>query len=515
MNFLYPSLLWLLFPLAILLWTSRKNTIAFIHSFILTLILLSLSRPIEHQVLVDAKIQSKDILIAIDVSYSMRATDLKPNRYDFAKETISALLLQNPSDNVMLIAFTTNPLLLSPPTTDHPLIHIALKSLNPEFILTKGTSLKRLFAKIATLDNGYKEVILLSDGGEEKLSEALIQSIEQSPNSLHIVALGTIQGTTISHKDHTLLKDKEGNLVISRINPMLKILAHRVNATYIETSSRPIDTAKTLDTAINNNQKKQQLINKKQKQHKELYTLPLLIALLLFLFLHTRAIKYIILFLALIGIQAEASFMDRFYLLSAYYAYENKSFISSQEKVQKIKSSSLQSHTLLAHSLYKQGKYKEAIKVYHSISSSSLLIKQQNYYHIANAYTLLEKYTKAKIYYSKALNLGEDKDARHNLNLIALRKDKDDASLGIAHPKSQSDNSTKSDTPSSKESKNEEDNPSSSNSGSGEGNNEKNKKNKAPQKLLSDDNKEEQPHPLGSKVYELINKGYIRETRPW
>ena len=159
----------------------------------------------------------------------MKATDISPTRYDFAKETISALLQANPGDNVMLIAFTTNPLLLSPPTTDHALINIALENLNPEFILTKGTSLEKLFKKLSSMKIGHKNLVLITDGGEENNLEKLTTLVENADISLTILALGTKQGTTIQNKDGSLLKDKEDNLVISRVNPLLESLASSVS----------------------------------------------------------------------------------------------------------------------------------------------------------------------------------------------------------------------------------------------------------------------------------------------
>ncbi|PTB87132.1 VWA domain-containing protein, partial [cyanobacterium G8-9] len=190
------------------------------------------------------------MIIALDVSYSMRATDLSPTRYDFAKETIRVLLEKNPSDNIMLIAFTTNPLLLSPPTTDHTLINIALKSLNPEFILTKGTSLEKLFKKLSQLDAGHKNLILMTDGGEESDLTKLTSILADSDISLTILALGSKQGITIKNKDGSLLKDKQGNLVISRINPLLEILASTVKGNYITASSSPEATANQIDTVL-------------------------------------------------------------------------------------------------------------------------------------------------------------------------------------------------------------------------------------------------------------------------
>jgi Ca-activated chloride channel family protein len=123
----------------------------------------------------------------------MRAKDLPPTRYDFAKETIKILLEKNPSDNIMLMAFTTNPLLLSPPTTDHTLINIALQSLNPEFILTKGTSLEKLFTRLSSMQLSHKNLILITDGGEESDLNKIIPLLKTTDIALTILALGSKQ----------------------------------------------------------------------------------------------------------------------------------------------------------------------------------------------------------------------------------------------------------------------------------------------------------------------------------
>lgn len=264
-----------------LLWRSSYSFVNKIHLIILMLIVLTLTRPVVEQMPKESQIEGRDIIIALDVSYSMNATDIKLNRYEFAKEIIFHLLKENPTDNVMLIAFTTNPLLLSPPTTDHKLIEIALKSLNREFILTKGTSLKKLFEKLASMQMGHQNLILISDGGEENNPNELREILKKSDISLTILALGTIQGATIKKRDGTLLKDKEGNLVISRVNPMLKSLS----SSYFEPSSSPKATADELYNSLSDNANR---AKKMQYSYLELYQIPLIFAILLFLMVHTR-----------------------------------------------------------------------------------------------------------------------------------------------------------------------------------------------------------------------------------
>jgi len=511
MTLLIPSFLWLLIPLLLLFLKGSKRVVFKVHIVILMLLVIALSRPVQEEALQEANIQAKDLIIALDVSYSMQAKDLSPTRYAFAKETIKSLLKQNPTDNIMLIAFTTNPLLLSPPSTDHALIGIALDTLNPEFILTKGTSLKRLFTKLSSLNAGHKNLILITDGGEESDVATLANLLNKADISLMTLALGSRQGTTITMKKGALLKDKEGNLVVSRINPLLAELSTAVNGTYFTASSSPQKTASLLSAALRNQAEQIQNVQKMQRYYLELYQIPLLLAALLFLLVHTRGVKYLILLLTLFGVQVQASVFDTYYLHQAYGAYEKHDFNASKKYVQKIDVLSLQSQMTLANTYYKNHAFKKAIQTYTSIRSTSVPIKQQLYYNIATAYAQLASYSKAKVYYTKALQLGVDADAQHNLKIVTFLADKKAASLGIAHPKSQSSQASKNGSQEeNKENHREENQPS---SGAGAGGESKSKENKEKNKLLHDDQAQKQP--LGSKVYELINKGYIRETQPW
>ena len=510
MTFLYPELLWLLVPLIVFFLKISKHIVIKIHIGILILLLLSLARPVKEQTLQEVTLNAKDIIIAIDASYSMQASDILPTRYDFAKETISALLEQNPTDNIMLLAFTTNPLLLSPPTTDHILIQTALKSLNPEFILTKGTSLKKLFKKLLNLRLKHKTLILITDGGETHQVEKLTTLLQRTGLSLITLAMGTSQGATIPLKNGALLKNKQGNLVISRINPALAHLTSLVQGTYLQAENSPKQTARSITKALTSQTAQQ--IQKKEHHYQELYAFPLLLAILLFLLLHTHGIKYLLLFFALFGIQVQAGMLDTYYLHHAYTAYKEGDFNRSYAQLKKIEIPSLQSQIALADTYYKKGDYHKALPLYLSLHSRSAKIKQQLYYNSANTYTQLGLYDKAKIYYTKVLQLGKDEAARHNLEIVLFLKEKKAQKLGMAHPQSQNSHAAKSLTESSNNKKKKKESQSSTGSGSGGETQSKKHKKNAQQRLQEEHS---QPHPLSSKVYELINKGYIHETQPW
>ena len=515
MTLFNASFLWLFIPLALLFFTQkRKRRVDSMHIIVLGLILLALCRPVINRGLQTSVIEAKDIIIALDVSYSMKAKDIAPNRYEFAVKTIEAFLADNPKDSIMLMAFTSNPLLLSPPTTDHVLINTALKSLNPDYILTKGTSLNKLFAKIATFKRKQTNVILMTDGGEDENVETLSKQIKDAHMQLHILGLGTKQGTTIEKSDGTLLKDDKNSLVVSRVHPMLKELAKSVDGTYVEALNSPKSTAIKLQDNIESKDPTSNQIEKKQYNYLELYQIPLLLALLLFLMLHTRAIRYLLPIFIFMGISAEASFFEGHNLKSAYKAYAKNDFNETKKELQQIEIVSLESQIALANSYYKLHEYKKAINIYKSIKSRSSKVKQNLYYNTANAYVMLKEFDKAKMYYAKTLALGEDADTTHNLALVALLKKQNSAQLGIAHPKGQNSDSSKSEKTQSQDEKKESRDADQPSSGSGAGDESKKEKNsdKEKKRLIMD---KEEKQPLSSKVYELINKGYIREKQPW
>ena len=516
MTFLYPWLLWLLIPLGILLYRSCTFQ-SRIHTVIAILILLSLSRPVLEEGIQPSKIEAKDLIIALDVSYSMRARDLKPSRYDYAKALIGSLLERNPAANVMLIAFTTNPLLLSPPTTDHTLIMTALESLRPEYILTKGTSLQKLFERLPRLHASGKDLILITDGGEESDLAVLAEALRKSGTYPVIVGLGSKSGTTIPDKNGNMLKNSTGDLVISRLNPMLRRLSDAADGAYLTAEDSPQATAEKITALL---QGRTHTLEKRQHRYRELYWIVLLPAVLLFLMLHTVMQKWlrkwILLGLSLIGMPASAGILDLYHLQHAYSDYAQQDYNRTLNHISRIDQPTLQSALLQADSYYRLKRYKAAREHYLGIKSRSPRIKQQLYYNIANTYAMEGNYDKAKIYYTKALQLGSDKDAEANLALVVFLKSKEKNSPSLPRPKSQDDHASKGAKKSEADKKKKKQSDSNAGGGGGNGGREQNaKKNKKHAEGKLETSKQAQKHPLSSKVYELINKGYVRETKPW
>ncbi len=183
MSFLYPFAFVLLLPLYFLYkkhyvshkYTQREKRFLFLA---LAFIFIALTRPVIPNALNKQKFDAQDFIVAIDASYSMQAKDLLPSRYEVAKESLKQIIQALPKNRFSIFAFTSNAILISPPTTDTAISIMALEALEPQYILTKGTSLLALLKTISKTSFKQKSLIIFSDGGEDKYLDALLTLVK-------------------------------------------------------------------------------------------------------------------------------------------------------------------------------------------------------------------------------------------------------------------------------------------------------------------------------------------------
>lgn len=480
----------------------------------LVFLLLALSRPALENSFVHQKFTSQEYIIALDASYSMQANDLKPSRYALAKQAIKKLLSLHIKDRFTLFLFTSNTLLISPPTTDTAISMQALESINPLYILTKSTDLAQLFSTIKKLPIEHKNLILFTDGGEEHNLPKLVKLLKEANITPYIVATATQKGAALT-KDEKYLKNPNGSLVISKINPTLKDLATATQGKYYELSST--DTMHALSDALSKNSTQEADI--KVKTYQELFFVPLVVGMILFLFALTKLskiLKILPLFL-LFSQTSKASLLDFYHLQEANEAYTQANFSSATQEFLAV-TPSVKIYYNLATAYYKAGEYKKALFFYTQIQTKQKDIKQKIFYNMANTAVKLKQYDKAKELYIKALLLGQDADALYNLNLLKKRHLKsafDAKKLLAKKQQTQKKSNKKKKNSSAKKNKKNSGNSQSNNSASqtsrGSGGDKKLKK----QAPLSKKQKKKDNYKLSYKVYEKINKGYLDEKEPW
>ena len=509
MTFINSWFLWLLIPLATYWLRQNKQSLQQNMRYLtLLLLVIAIARPAIPQSPTEQSIPSHSLIIALDLSASMNAKDIKPNRAEASRETIKAFLTQNQNDQIALIGFTINPLLLSPLTTDHTLVKIALDTIRQEYILTKGTNLQKLLEKIALFPDSKKTVLLFSDGGDEVIDETLIEFAQTDHIKILAIAMATEEGSSIITKENNLLQDKKGHIVVSKLNSGLIALANQSGGALLEFTT-PQDMVHQINLWIEHQDKK--LLKHQSRNYFELYFIPTLLALILLFLSATKFLLKVVALLALLGIEAQASFLDNYHLYHAYQNYHNQEYNQTLEALSNIEVSTLESQLVLAHTYYRQEAYKKAKNILKTIKSTHPKIKQQLLYELGNCEAKLAYYDKAKNYYIKALQLGEDNDTLYNLNAVIFLHKQDSSKIGFTNPSSPEASSSSNNNVESKEkpsSKQDEQTGGSGGAGS------KKSKTSTVQVVKSSDASSSKRE-MTSTAYDLINEGYIREVKPW
>ncbi len=442
---------------------------------VLALTILALARPVIKSE-TSHTVTSTPIFIAIDASNSMQARDIKPNRLEKAKE-LAHQLIDEAHTKVALLIFTQNPLLIAPPTNDKRLLHTALESFDPKAILTKGTNFEKLLDFVHQFE-GTKNLIIISDGGE-------FETLKRYDDiKLYAVIVGTKSGALIPTQDG-YLKTESGNLVVSRINPNFSAIAEQSFTNSIE------GVLDTIDLATN---------QKTTTHYLELYFVPLLLAILLTLYIYTtifdRFIKFIPLFLT--ALPLHAGIIDEYYLQKGYELYTKGRY---KEALQYLDPSTLQGAYARAKSLQKLGKFPKALQLYKTIKTEDAKLKAKIYADIATCYEAMRKYDAARKAYIKAAKLHPKKEYIHKIAALAFKHNPKKQPLPFSKQKVVA----KKGKDSSESKKGGSSMPLAATGGAQKGNKKQKGAGVAKSKVM----------PLSSKVYELINKGYIHEKNPW
>ena len=191
------------------------------------------------------KRQGIDIVFAVDVSKSMLAADIAPNRLEKSKQLVSQLINQLGSDKIGIIAYSGSAFPVLPMTSDYSVAKMFMQGMNPSMISSQGTMIdeaidlasEKYFDK---KDKTSKLLIILSDG--EDHSEEAVKAAENA-KSLGIrivtIGIGTEKGGTIPLKSlgqgSELQKDQDGNIVVTKRNEeVLAKIAKSTKGIYVD-----------------------------------------------------------------------------------------------------------------------------------------------------------------------------------------------------------------------------------------------------------------------------------------
>ncbi len=181
-----------------------------------------------------------DVMVALDVSNSMLAEDIKPSRLEKAKQFVTKLMDKMDNDRIGLVLFAGRAYMQMPLTTDHGAAAMYIQNASPDAVPVQGTvigeALKISNSGFNSRERKYKSIILISDG-EDHDPEALkmAQSLSQTGVMINTVGIGSPEGSPIIDRTTgETRKDAQGNTIITKLNEgALQQLSQNTNGIYL------------------------------------------------------------------------------------------------------------------------------------------------------------------------------------------------------------------------------------------------------------------------------------------
>ena len=188
-----------------------------------------------------------DIVFAIDVSKSMLAEDIAPNRLDKTKQLVSQIINELGSDRIGIVAYAGSAFPVLPITSDYGVAKMFLQSMNTDMVSSQGTSLEDAVKLASTFfDKGVKTsklIILLSDG-EDHSEGAKATAAEANKEGVKIITIGigTEKGGPIPLKRNGIIesfkRDKNNEVVTTKMNQeSLREIAKATKGGYVNGSN--------------------------------------------------------------------------------------------------------------------------------------------------------------------------------------------------------------------------------------------------------------------------------------
>jgi Ca-activated chloride channel family protein len=205
----------------------------------------------------EVKQKGVDLVFALDVSKSMLAEDIKPNRLERAKHAISKIIDRLGADRIAIVVFAGDAYLQLPLTSDHGAAKMYLSEISTDMIPVGGTSVSRAletsikaFSKEKTKG---RAIILITDGeNHDEEALAIAKTCGEQKINIYSLGIGTTKGSTIPEylngNKVGLKKDRNGSTVVTKINEdLLMDLADLSDGKYVRSSNQNLGLSYLFD----------------------------------------------------------------------------------------------------------------------------------------------------------------------------------------------------------------------------------------------------------------------------
>jgi Ca-activated chloride channel family protein len=210
-------------------------------------LIIGIANPQIGSKLVEGERKGIDIMIALDVSNSMLAEDIKPSRLEMSKQAISKLVDNLGNDRIGIVIFAGNAYMQLPITTDYSAAKMFLTNIDTKIVPTQGTAIGEAIemSEEAFDDETHSRAIIVISDGENHEDDALDAAKKASEKGIivYTVGMGLPEGAPIPeyNKYNQMIgykKDRDGSTVVTKLNePMLQQIASAGKGVYVRANN--------------------------------------------------------------------------------------------------------------------------------------------------------------------------------------------------------------------------------------------------------------------------------------
>jgi len=436
--------------------TARPIVKMVILSSAVLFLIIVIARPQFGSKMEEVKRQGVEVIIALDVSNSMLAEDIQPNRLERAKQAISRLVESLQNDKLGLIVFAGDAYTQIPVTTDYISAKMFLSTISPEIVPKQGTAIGSaidlaMSSFSQTIDKSRALIIITDGENHEDDPVAKAKEAAEKGIVIYTIGIGSAEGVPISVNTggrRDFMKDQNGNTVISKLDEnILKEIAMAAGGKYVRANNSNIG----LDQIFSDIRKlkKQDLEGTIYTEYNEQFQIFAAIALFLllleFIIMNRknrrlsnlrlfsvgegrtggkRSIRNISLILFVLMVNSSLSLHaqnDKKYIRQGNGKYTGGKFPDAEILYRKAindNKTSADAGFNVGDALYRQNKFEEAAKQFEGNAGEMTDVskKADSYYNLGNSLVKANKFEEAIAAYKNSLRLVPEKnETRYNL----------------------------------------------------------------------------------------------------
>jgi Ca-activated chloride channel family protein len=271
---------------------SRSRHAPILLALVGILSIIALAGPAWEKLAVPVFKSNQKMVVVLDLSRSMNATDIKPSRLTRAKHKLGDILQQSGDVQIGLVVFSEVPYTISPITDDMNTVMSMLPALSTDVMPVQGARVALALAHAGELlerSHATKgKVVLISDSGIDAEAFSVTQKLRNKGYILSVLSVGTQKGAPVALSDGSLLKNAQGSIVVARVDHnAFKDLAARGGGFYSQLTTDDTDLRRiTANNSQVSKDQQQSLEEKLADQWLEYspWLLPLILVLSLGLF---------------------------------------------------------------------------------------------------------------------------------------------------------------------------------------------------------------------------------------